>query len=127
MVVKKEEQIMGLFGFGKEKAEKQEPTCCCSTDGAAKEPCCRQAGSEDGGIKVLGTGCKSCHEQFENAKAAVKAMGLNMEVGYVTDLEQVMAYGVMRMPAIVIHDKVVSMGKVLKAEEVEKLLRQWGY
>ena len=74
-------------------------------------------------VKVLGAGCKSCHEQYENAKAAVKAMGLDLEVEYITDMEKVMGYGVMSMPAIVVNEKVFSMGKVLKAADVEKLLK----
>lgn len=102
---------MSLFGFGKKKEEEKKASSCCG------EPvngiCC---------IKVLGAGCKSCHEQYENAKAAVKAMGLDLEVEYITDMEKVMAYGVMSMPAIVVNEKVVSMGKVLKAVDVEKLL-----
>lgn len=53
-------------------------------------------------------------------------MGLNIEVEYITDMEKVMAYGVMSMPTIVVNDKVVSMGKVLKAADVEKLLRKLG-
>lgn len=108
---------MGLFGFGKKKEEeKQVPTCCCG-----------ETGSGGSSIKVLGAGCKSCHEQYENAMAAVKAMGLNMEVEYITDMEKVMGYGVMSMPAIVVNEQVVSMGKVLKAADVEKLLRKLGY
>ena len=108
---------MALFGFGKKKEEeKKAPSCCCGNpvDGI----CC---------IKVLGAGCKSCHEQFENAQAAVKVLGLPAEVEYITDMEKVMDYGVMSMPAIVVNDKVVSMGKVLKAADVEKLLRKLGY
>ena len=93
---------MGLFGFGKKKEEeKQGPTCCCG-----------DTGSGGSSIKVLGAGCKSCHEQYENAMAAVKAMGLSMEVEYITDMEKVMGYGVMSMPAIVVNEQVVSMGKV---------------
>ena len=42
-------------------------------------------------------------------------------------MEKAMGYGVMSMPAIVVNDKVVSMGKVLKATDVEKLLRKLGY
>lgn len=74
-------------------------------------------------VKVLGAGCKSCHEQYENAKAAVKALGLDLEVEYITDMEKIMGYGVISMPAIVVNEKVVSMGKVLKTADVEKLLR----
>ena len=53
-------------------------------------------------------------------------MGLPVEVEYITDMEKVMAYGVMSMPAIVVNEKVVSMGRVLKTAEVEKLLRGAG-
>ena len=75
-------------------------------------------------IKVLGTGCKSCHEQYAHAEAAVKAAGLDAAVEYVTDMEQIVAYGVMRMPAVVINEKVVSSGKVLKTADVQALLNQ---
>ena len=75
-------------------------------------------------VKVLGAGCKSCHEQYENAKLAVKNMGLDLEVEYITDMEKVMVYGVMSMPAIVVNERVVSMGRVLKAADVEKLLNK---
>ena len=53
-------------------------------------------------------------------------MGLDMEVEYITDMEKIMEYGVMSMPAIAVNDTVVSMGKVLKAADVEKLLRKLG-
>lgn len=73
-------------------------------------------------IKVLGSGCKSCHQLYENTKEAVKNAGLSVEVEYITDLEKIMEYGVMSMPGLVVNEKVVSMGKVLKTSEVEKLL-----
>lgn len=133
---------MALFGFGKRKEEeKKVPACCCGSDApseAASSCCCGTAGQTEGSaccgntaggttcIKILGAGCKSCHEQYENAKAAVQAMHLPVEVEYITDMEKVMAYGVMSMPAIVVNEKVVSMGKVLKAADVEKLLRKLG-
>ena len=116
---------MALFGFGKKK---EEGHCCCEAPAAEAENCC--CGEPVDGIcsiKVLGAGCKSCHEQFENAQAAVRTMGLSVEVEYITDMEKVMEYGVMSMPAIVVNEKVVSMGKVLKAADVEKLLHKLGY
>ena len=132
---------MALFNFGKKKEEKKAPTCCCGSEPKVEETtcCCGSAPKAEGStscccgapvdgiccIKVLGAGCKSCHEQFENAKAAVKAMGLSVEVEYITDMEKVMSYGVMSMPAIVVNEQVVSVGKVLKATEVEKLLHNW--
>ena len=135
---------MALFGFGKKKEEeKKAPACCCgSSESKAEEStgccgtadiaaesagCCGDTGSGIINIKVLGAGCKSCHEQYENAKAAVKSMGLSAEVEYITDMEKVMGYGVMSMPAIVVNEKVVSMGKVLKTADVEKLLHKSGF
>lgn len=44
-------------------------------------------------IKVLGSGCKACHELYENTKEAVKNAGLSVEVEYITDLEKVMGFG----------------------------------
>ena len=132
---------MALFNFGKKNEKKKAPTCCCgSTETNVEETptCC--CGSEEATscccgkpvegiccIKVLGAGCKSCHEQYEYAKKAISNLGLGIEVEYITDMEKVMEYGVMSMPAIVVNDKVVSMGKVLKAEDVEKLLHKQGY
>ena len=78
-------------------------------------------------IKVLGAGCASCHTQFENVKKAVEKMSLSVEVEYVTDLQKVMEYGVMSMPAIVVNENVESMGKVLKPADVEKLLHKLGF
>ena len=120
---------MALFNFGKKDEEKKSAACCCGSETAAEEAAACCCGAPVDGVccvKVLGAGCKSCHEQYENAKAAVKAMGLNIEVEYITDMEKVMGYGVMSMPAIVVNEQVVSMGKVLKAADVEKLLRKLG-
>ena len=77
-------------------------------------------------IRVLGAGCKSCHELYENAQAAARALGLNVDVEYITDMEQVMAYGAMSMPALVVNGRVVSMGRVLKPADVERLLKKLG-
>lgn len=123
---------MGLFGFGKKKEEeKKADTCCCGGSAVKAEEssgcCCGSIGECISSIKILGAGCKSCHEQYENAKTAVRAMDLSVEVEYITDMEKVMEYGVMSMPAIVVNEKVVSMGKVLKVADIEKLLHKLGY
>lgn len=120
---------MSLFNFWKKKEEEKKSCCCCcgGTESKGESSCCGGASAEGiCCIKVLGAGCKSCHEQYENAKAAVAALGLNVQVDYVTDMEKVIEYGVMSMPAIVVNEKVVSMGKVLKAADVERLLRKLG-
>ena len=117
---------MALFNFGKKK-EEEKKSCCCGPAPRAEETASCCCGAPVEGVccvKVLGAGCKSCHEQYENAKEAVRSLGLDVEVEYITDMEMVMSYGVMSMPAIVVNEKVVSMGKVLKAAEVEKLLQK---
>ena len=67
------------------------------------------------------------HLMVEDVKKAVEELGLEIEVEYITDMEKVMAFGVMSMPAIVVNEKVVSMGKVLKSVEVIKLLGKLGF
>lgn len=122
---------MALFHFGKKKDKKKAPACACGcpTSKAQKmvNNCCDEAKDGICCIKVLGAGCKYCHQLYENAKEAVKAMGLSVEVEYITDLQKVMEYGVMSMPAIVVNEKVVSMGKVLKAVEIKTLLNKLGF
>lgn len=121
---------MTLFNFGKKKEEKKAPACACScgcpTSEATKivNECCGEAVNGICCIKVLGAGCTSCHQQYEYAKEAAKNMGLSVEVGYITEMEKVMEYGVMSMPALVVNEKVVAMGKVLKTADVEKLLHK---
>ena len=113
---------MGLFNLGKKK---EESCCCCGSNPADAEMencCCNNVGDSLVSIKVLGSGCKSCHELYENTKEAVKNAGLSVEVEYITDLEKVMGYGVMSMPGLVVNEKVVSMGKVLKVADVEKII-----
>lgn len=113
---------MALFGFGKkEKEEKAAPCgCACSCSAPAKEV----GAGESGSIKVLGTGCASCHALLENTKEAAARMGLEAEVEYVTDLARIAGYGVMRMPALVVDGAVVASGKVLKPEEIADLLHK---
>ena len=123
---------MALFGKKKEE-KKEESTCACSsccssveTTKVTNDCCCE---SKDGicCIKVLGSGCASCHALYENTKKAVQNKGISIEVEYLTDLEKIMEYGVMSMPALVVNEKVVSMGKVLKTDDIEKLLSKLGF
>lgn len=116
---------MTLFNFGKKKEEKK-TSCCCGTDEAETTFANTAVNGEISSIKVLGAGCKSCHDQYRNVINAVAEMGIATNVEYITDMEKVMTYGVMSMPAIVVNEKVVSMGKVLKTAEVIKLLRKTG-
>lgn len=123
---------MGLFGFGKKKEERAPACACqcgCPTAEADVSEVAKEAGSTADGalsIKVLGAGCASCHTLLENTKEAVAKLGLGVDVEYVTDMTRIAGYGVMSVPALVVNEKVVTMGKVLKANEVETLLNKLG-
>ena len=94
---------MALFNFGKKKEEeKKTPACACSCGCAASE------------AESITNDC--CPD-----------MGLSVEVEYITDMQKVMEYGVMSMPALVVNEKVVAMGKVLKAADVVALLHKLGF
>ena len=122
---------MTLFGFGKKKEKEiNAPVCTCNGNCSVSETvepenlnnCCQDIQGRICCIKVLGSGC--CHALYENTQSAVKAMGISVEVEYITDLKKVMEYGVMSVPALVVNNKVVSTGKVLKTENVQKLLQK---
>ncbi len=73
-------------------------------------------------IKILGTGCKKCNKLENNAKKAVSNRE-DIRVIKVSDLKEIMSYGVMQTPALVIDDNVVSVGKVLSDKEIIELIK----
>ena len=73
---------------------------------------------------VLGACCKKSADTFENTKAALKEMGIDEEVMNIGDSMEIAKYGVMQTPALVINNKVVSYGKMLKVEDVIKLIEK---
>ena len=75
-------------------------------------------------IKVLGAGCPSCHKQYEYVQEVVEKLKMDVEIVYVTELDEVMEYGVVSMPSLVINEKVVVEGKLLKPKALEKLFIQ---
>lgn len=73
-------------------------------------------------IKILGSGCKNCVALKENTEEALKESGLQAEIVKVQDMKDIVSYGVMQTPALVIDEKVVSYGKVLKPNDIIKIL-----
>lgn len=114
---------MSLFRKNNEEKNPVVCSCDCSAEEGKETSCCEVKAEGICCIKVLGSGCKSCHALYENAQMAVKKAGLNVEVEYITDLQKIVEYGVMSMPALVVNETVVSAGKVLKPEDIEKYLR----
>ena len=74
-------------------------------------------------IKVLGGGCSKCETLLANTKEAVAAADIETEVEYITDFMEVASYGVMRLPALIVNNKAVSMGKGLKTKDILKFLK----
>lgn len=77
-------------------------------------------------IKILGSGCKYCVTLAENTKQALDELNLNETIEKVTDFAEIAKYGVMSTPALVIDEKVMSFGKVLKPKEIVKILERVG-
>jgi small redox-active disulfide protein 2 len=73
-------------------------------------------------IEILGSGCARCHGLEANVRKALEMLGKDAEVADVTDIRQIMAYGVMSTPALVIDGKVITTGRVLSPEEVKKAI-----
>lgn len=74
-------------------------------------------------IQILGTGCPKCKKLAENAEAAAKGLGLAYEIEKVTDINQIMAFGVMMTPALAVDGTVKLVGKVPSADEIKPLLK----
>lgn len=73
-------------------------------------------------IKILGTGCAKCEKLANNVKQAADNLGLAYEMEKVTDINRIMAYGVMVTPGLVVDGKVVLTGKAPGPVEIEPLL-----
>lgn len=75
-------------------------------------------------IKILGSGCPNCKRLEENAKKAIEELGLEATITKVTDYKDIMSYGVMSTPGLVVDNKVVSSGRVLQPKEIVALLQK---
>ena len=73
-------------------------------------------------IQILGTGCPKCKLLAETADKAATELGLTYELEKVTDINQIMNFGVMMTPALAVDGKVKLTGKVPSVEELKKLL-----
>ena len=74
-------------------------------------------------IQILGTGCTKCNNLAENAKEAAETLGEAVEIEKVTDLNEIMTYGCMTTPGLAINGQLVSQGKLLKTEQIIKLIK----
>lgn len=74
-------------------------------------------------IEILGTGCQKCNNLYDAAKQAAAELGISAEYAKVQDLKEIMKYGVMTTPALVVDGKVKVAGRVPTKEEIKKFLQ----
>ncbi len=75
-------------------------------------------------IEVLGSGCKTCKKLFEITQKAVSELGLNTEVEYITDVQKIVAMGLMQSPVLAINDKPVMVGFSPDIEKIKKIIKE---
>ncbi len=73
-------------------------------------------------IKILGGGCPNCKKLHENTEEALKELHMEATIEEVKDIDQIIDYGVMKTPALVVDEKVKSSGRVLSTAEIKQLL-----
>jgi small redox-active disulfide protein 2 len=74
-------------------------------------------------IQILGTGCPKCHKLAENAEAAAQALGIEYTLEKVSDITDILKFGVMMTPALAVNGVVKVMGKVPDPEAIKDMLR----
>ena len=73
-------------------------------------------------LQILGTGCPKCKKLAENAEAAAKALGIEYTLEKVTDINKIMAFGVMMTPALAVDGQVKVVGKIPSPDEIKAFL-----
>lgn len=121
---------MTLFGIGKKKENKK--ACECATTLPTQEikttcACGGQCGIsavKDARFIVLGACCQKSTDTYNNTKQAVAEMGFTDEVLNIGDAVEIAKYGVMQTPALVVDSNVLSYGRLLKVEDIKKLIQK---
>ena len=73
-------------------------------------------------IQILGTGCPKCKKLAENAEAAAKELGIEYELEKVTDINDIMKFGVMMTPALAVDGEIKIVGKVPSTNEIKEII-----
>ena len=74
-------------------------------------------------IQVLGTGCPKCKKLAENAETAAKALDIEFELEKITDINQIISFGVIMTPALLVDGEVKLVGKVASVEEIQEMIK----
>ncbi|HOK80362.1 MAG TPA: thioredoxin family protein [bacterium] len=74
-------------------------------------------------IQILGTGCPKCKKLAENAEMAAKELGIEYEIEKITNINDIMNFGVMMTPALAIDGEVKTSGRIPSVDEIKNMLR----
>ncbi|MFA6617730.1 MAG: thioredoxin family protein [Candidatus Neomarinimicrobiota bacterium] len=75
-------------------------------------------------IQILGTGCSKCNELMSLTVKAVSELGLDVELEKVSDINEIVAFGIMTIPALVVDGKVVVRGNVPKLNDLKEIIKK---
>lgn len=89
---------------------------------AADEELTAQEAASVTSVKVLGNGCRLCHELYRETLQAVSMLGIACDVEHVTDLAVLKDYGLSRNPALIVNEKPLCAALRLHAHDIEKLI-----
>ena len=73
-------------------------------------------------IQILGTGCPKCKQLTDHAQRAVDELGLDCQIEKVTEMDQILSFGIMMTPGFALDGEVQSSGKVLSVEKIKEIL-----
>ena len=76
-------------------------------------------------IQVLGSGCPTCKKLYELTKEAIVEINFNVDVEYVTDIQKIVAMGVMQSPVLAINGKPIMTGSIFDKEKIKELIKNW--
>lgn len=75
-------------------------------------------------LQILGTGCPKCKKLAEETEKAAKALGLEYEIIKVTDIQEILNFGIMTTPGLAVDGVVKVVGRIPKPDEIKQILTQ---
>lgn len=75
-------------------------------------------------IKILGPGCKNCKKLEDNTKSALEELNLDISIEKITDFKDIVSYGVMQTPALLIDDKIKIVGSSSNISEIKNIIEK---
>ena len=73
-------------------------------------------------IQILGSGCPKCEQLTKNAKEAADQLGIEYELSKITDINEILSFGIMITPGLVVDGEVKTSGKLISVEEIKTYL-----